>query len=106
MLVYQNPEFSFDNIDAFADFKLTAYPVDNKYSRMPIVFNLFETDNKLKGIIDYNCDMFEKDTIQIIMLKYGEILNEIISNPSSKIDLIDAKLEFEKNTTLDFEFNF
>lgn len=106
MLVYQNPEFSFDNIDDFADFKLTACPLDSKYSRMPIVFNLFESDNKLKGIIDYNCDMFEKDTIQIIMLKYGEILNEIVSNPSLKVHLIDAKLEFEKNTALDFEFNF
>ncbi len=106
MLVYQNPEFSFADIDDLNGFKLTSYPIDNKYSRMPIVFNLFESDNKLKAIIDYNCDLFEKDTIQIITLKYCEILNEIIKNPLTKVDLIDAKLELEKNTALDFEFNF
>jgi amino acid adenylation domain-containing protein len=106
MIVYQNPEFSFANIDEFIGFKLTSYPIDNKYSRMSIVLNLFESDNKLKGVIDYNSDLFEKDTIQIIALKYCEILNEIIKDPTMKIAAIEAKLEFEKNTTFDFEFNF
>ncbi|MCP2028498.1 amino acid adenylation domain-containing protein [Flavobacterium sp. HSC-32F16] len=106
MLVYQNPEFSFENINELNDLKLTSYPIDNKYSRIPIVFNLFESDNKLKGIIDYNCDLFEEDTIQIAALKYSKILNEIIKNPLMKVDLIDAKLEFEKNTAFDFDFNF
>jgi len=106
MLVYQNPEFSFENIDELNDFKLTSYPIDNKYSRMPIVFNLFESDNRLKGIIDYNCDLFEEDTMQILALKYSKILNEIIKNPLLKVDLIDDKLELEKNTSFDFDFNF
>lgn len=106
MLAYQNPEFSFDNIDELNDFKLTTYLIGNLYSRMPIVFNLFESDNRLKGIIDYNCDLFEEDTIQIIALKYSKLLNEIIKDPLMKVDLIDAKLEFEKNTAFDFDFNF
>ncbi|WP_428229100.1 amino acid adenylation domain-containing protein [Flavobacterium sp.] len=106
MLVYQNPEFSFENIDKLNDFKLTSYPVDGKFSRMPIVFNLFESDNSLKGSIDYNSDLFEENTIQIIALKYCKILNEIKTNRLMKLDLIDDKLEFEKNTLLDFDFNF
>jgi hypothetical protein len=106
MLVYQNPEFSFENIDELNDLKLTSYPIDNKYSRMPIVFNLFESDNRLKGIIDYNCDLFEEDTMEIVALKYSKILNEIIKNPLMKVDLIDAKLELEKSTAFDFDFNF
>ena len=88
------------------EFRLISYSVDNKYSRMPIVLNLAESDNKLKGIIDYNCDLFDKNTMQTIALKYSMILNEIIDNPLMKIDLIDAKLDIEKNTALDFEFNF
>ena len=106
MLAYQNPEFSFENIDELNDFKLTSYPIANKYSRMPIVFNLFESDSRLKGIIEYNRDLFEEDTIQIIALKYNKILNEIIKDPSMIIDLMDAKLEPEKNTAFDFDFNF
>ncbi|MDQ6531223.1 amino acid adenylation domain-containing protein [Flavobacterium sp. LHD-85] len=106
LLVYQNPDFSFDTIDTFDGLKLTSYPVENKYSRMPIVFNLFENNNKLTGIIDYNCDLFEASTIQIIALKYCKILNSLLENPSLSLDLVDDKLEFEKNAVLDFDFNF
>ena len=106
MLAYQNPEFTFENIDELNDFKLTSYPIDNKYSRIPVVFNLFESNNRLKGIIDYNCDLFEEGTIEIIALKYSKLLNEIIKDPSMRIDLMDAKLELEKSTVFDFDFNF
>lgn len=106
MLAYQNPEFSFENIDELNDFKLVSYPIENKYSRMPIVFNLFESKDRLKGIIDYNCDLFEESTIKIIALKYCKLLNEVIKNPSMTVDLMDAKLEFEKSTAFDFDFNF
>ncbi|TDW48165.1 amino acid adenylation domain-containing protein [Flavobacterium sp. 270] len=106
MLVYQNPELSFDAIDAFNDFKLVSYPVEHKYSRMPIAFNWFENDNKLNCSIDYNCDLFEDDTIQIITQKYSNLLSDICESPFTDIDLIDLKLEFEKNMPFDFDFNF
>ncbi|RKR04570.1 amino acid adenylation domain-containing protein [Flavobacterium sp. 90] len=106
MLVYQNPEFSFEDINELNDFNLISYPIDHKFSRMPVVFNLFESNNSLKGIIDYNSDLFEENTIQIIALKYCKILNEIIDNPFMTLGQIDDKLEFEKNKALDFDFNF
>lgn len=106
MLVYQNPEFSFENINEFNDLKLTSYNVDNKYSRIPIVFNVFESNGKLKGIIDYNSDLYERETIAIIAQKYSNILRSIGKSSIDKIDLIDVKLDFEKNISFDFDFNF
>jgi amino acid adenylation domain-containing protein len=106
LFVYQNPEFSFDEITLIDDLKLTSYPVESKFSRMPIVFNLFESENKLKGDIDYNSDLFEEETIQFIVEKYGKILTEVVENASAKVDSIDLRSEIEKNTALDFEFNF
>ncbi|MFH6990720.1 amino acid adenylation domain-containing protein [Flavobacterium collinsii] len=106
MLVFQNPEFSFENIDQLNDFKLTSYPIEHKFSRLPIAFNLFERDNKLKGTIDYNCDLFDENTIKIIAQKYSNLLSKISKTPSMKIDLIDVRLELEKNTSFDFDFNF
>jgi amino acid adenylation domain-containing protein len=105
MVVYQNPEYNFENIE-LNELKLTSYPIDNKYSRMPIVFNLFESNHKLKGIIDYNSDLFEEDTIQMIVLKFSEILNEIVNNPLIQIDKIEVGLETKIKTALDFDFNF
>lgn len=105
MVVYQNPEFNFENIE-LNELKLTSYPIDNKYSRMPIVFNLSESKHQLKGIIDYNSDLFEEVTIQMIALKFSEILNEIVNNPLIKIDKIEVGLETKIKTALDFDFNF
>ncbi|OXG09133.1 amino acid adenylation domain-containing protein [Flavobacterium araucananum] len=106
MLVYQNPEFSFENINEFNDLKLTSYNVDNKYSRIPIVFNVFESNGKLKGIIDYNADLYDPETIAIIAQKYCNLLSQIAQKSVEKIDLIDVKLDFEKNVSFDFDFNF
>ena len=106
MLVYQNPEFSFEDTIELNELQLTSYPIDSKFSRMPMVFNLFESKHQLKGIVDYNSDLFEEDTIQIIVSKFSKILNEIALNPLIKIGEIEGKLEQEINTTLDFDFNF
>ena len=106
MLVYQNPEFSFDNITGLNDFQLSIYKTENKYSRIPLVFNVFESDNKLKGTIDYNCDLYKEDTVKTIALKYCDLLNEIINTPQIEIHLLDIQLELEKKTVFDFEFNF
>ena len=106
LFVYQNPEFTFDEITLIDNLKLTSYPVESKFSRMPIVFNLFESENKLKGNIDFNPDFFEEETIESIVEKYAKILTEVIENATAKIDSIDARSETEKNTAFDFEFNF
>ncbi|MCD0465159.1 non-ribosomal peptide synthetase [Flavobacterium sp. ENC] len=106
MLVYQNPEFSFENSIQLGDLKLTSYPVDSTYSRMPLVFNLYESDDRLKGIIDYNSDLFDKDTLQLLAATYTILLNEIVKNPSVRVEAIEAKIELEKSTVSDFDFNF
>jgi surfactin family lipopeptide synthetase A len=106
MLVYQNPEFSFEDTIELNELQLTSYPIDSKFSRMPMVFNLFESKHQLKGIVDYNSDLFEEDTIQIIVSKFSKMLNEIALNPLIKIGEIEDKLEQEINTKLDFDFNF
>jgi amino acid adenylation domain-containing protein len=106
MFAYQSPDFSFENIEELKGLKLNSYPVKNTYSRMPLVFNLVEKDNKLNGVIDYNTDLFEENSIQIIALRYSEILNEIVKNPLLCVNLINTELEVESNTALDFDFNF
>lgn len=106
MLVYQNPEFNFENSIELDELKLTSYPIEGKFSRMPMVFNLFESKHQLKGTIDYNSDLFEEDTIQMIVSEFRKMLNEIVVNPLMKIGEIEDKLEQEIDTTLDFDFNF
>ncbi|BFM45582.1 hypothetical protein CFS9_42230 [Flavobacterium sp. CFS9] len=106
MLVYQNPEFNLEGSIELDELKLTSYPIESKFSRIPMVFNLFESKHQLKGTIDYNSDLFEEDTIHMIVSEFRKMLNEIVVNPLMKIGEIDDKLEQEIDTTLDFDFNF
>jgi surfactin family lipopeptide synthetase A len=106
MLVYQNPEFTFEDSIELNGLRLTSYPIDSKFSRMPLVFNLFESGYQLKGIIDYNSDLFEEDTIQRILLKFNKILKEVAVDPIVKLEMIEDSLENEKKVILDFDFNF
>ncbi|MGX5687216.1 amino acid adenylation domain-containing protein [Chryseobacterium cucumeris] len=106
MLVYQNPEFSFENLNFLNNVKLSFYSAENKYSRMPLVFNLFESDHKLKGTIDYNCNLYKEETIKSIATRYCNLLNEIIKTPEMKICLMDIQSKYRKNTKFDFDFNF
>ncbi|MNR66622.1 hypothetical protein D3C85_1902120 [compost metagenome] len=71
-----------------------------------MVFNLFESDHQLKGIIEYNSDLFEGDSVRIIVEKYSKFLSEIGANPLIHIGEIENRLEQEMNTELDFDFNF
>ena len=106
MLAFQNPEFDLERDFELNGLKLSSYPVNNKFSRMHVVFNLFESNNQLKGIIDYNADLFAPGTIKMIALKLDKILNEIVANPSISLNKIDEELEMEFNSALDFDFNF
>lgn len=105
MLVYQDVEFSREDI-VLNDLKLTSYPVRNNYVKMPILFNLFETNGLLKGTIEYNCDLFDAGTIEIIALKYEILLSEIVNKPLQKLEEIDTRLEFEITEASNFDFNF
>lgn len=105
MFAYQNSEFSFENLD-LKETKLNFYAVNNIYCRLPLVFNMIEKDNKLKGVIEYNAALFEESTIQIIALRYSEILSEIIKNPLLKLDMVQSESAPESNKALDFDFNF
>lgn len=105
MLVYQNTEFSAGDI-VLNDLKLISVPVRNSFIKMPILFNLFEKNGILKGTIEYNCDLFDAGTIEIIALKYEKLLNEIIKNPLQELEEIDIKLDFESTVAFDFDFNF
>lgn len=106
MMVYQNPEFSFENLKELNDVKLTHYPVANAYSRLPVVINMFEYEDKLKGTIDYNSDLYEESTIQIIASGYDQLLSEIIKNPFASIDQLGISPKIDKTEIFGFEFNF
>jgi amino acid adenylation domain-containing protein len=107
MLVYQNPEFSFEKIDKLDNVELSKYHISNKYSRIPIVFNFYENDKRLKCIVDYNCDLFEEEIIASASAAFTFLLSQILEKSNLRIELINNfPIDSEKIFTNDFDFNF
>lgn len=106
LVAFQNPDFSYQESIKLKGAKLNPYPIDVKYSRLPLLFNFFETNNVLSAILSYNTDKYDKATIELIVLKYKKLINEIILNPLTKIVDLDISLDFEKKNTIEIDFNF
>jgi hypothetical protein len=106
LLTYMETDVSFECIHGLSDFRLELYPIENKYSRLPIVFNLVLNDNKLEGSIDYNCDLFEQITIQMIASKFENLLTELVENPLLKMEPVESRWQSQNSPAFDFDFNF
>jgi len=106
LFIYQNQDFGFEDKLEFDDFKLKKYNVFNQYSRLPILFECFENENGLAGIIEYNAALYSKETIEIIYLKWMKVIEIVGQNPAINIDEIDIQLDIEKVEEVKIEFNF
>ena len=106
VVVYQNREFIYESIEDLQGVRLNYKEVNSKFAKMPLIFNFYESGHNVKGVIDYNCDLYAEDTIESMVVKFIMLLDLVSKNQSLKIGSINLKPEFEKNVVLDFDFNF
>ena len=106
LVAFQNPDFSYQENIKLKGAKLKPYPIDVNYSRLPLLFNFFETNTILSAVLSFDTEKYDTETIQLIVLKYKKLIKEIILNPSTKIVDLDILLDFEKKKTIAIDFNF
>lgn len=106
LLVLQNPTFSYNQIDVNENLSLKSSPIDSKYSRLPLLINFSVQKQQLEGRIQYDTDKYEKETIEILVLKYKKVIEQIINNINIPINSIDTDLEFEKEKIIEIDFSF
>jgi amino acid adenylation domain-containing protein len=107
MIVYQNSDFQFDSITKLNDIQLKYNLTTNEYNRIPLTLNLIESKSQLRGVIDYNCDIYSNYIIEKIVREYLKVLKRIINNPLLTIASINSDFDFEEeNSLMDFNFNF
>ena len=106
LVAFQNPDFSYQENIKLKGAVMKPYPIDVNYSRLPLLFNFFETNDVLSAVLSFNTDKYDEETIKLIVLKYKKLIDEIILNPSSEIVNLDILLDFEKQKTIDINFNF
>jgi len=106
LIAFQNPDFSYQESIQLNGAELSLYPIDVNYSRIPLLFNFFETNNVLCAILSFNTEKYDEETIKLIALKYKKLIYEIILNPSTEIGDLDMSLDFERQKMTNIDFNF
>jgi surfactin family lipopeptide synthetase A len=106
LFVYQNPDFSFETIDGIRGVTIENIPINEVYSKFPMIFNIFEDGNCIKGYIEYNTSFYSNRLIKFISSMFSIVIQEII-NGVKDLDKIELdKFETLTEAELDFDFNF
>ncbi|MFZ1289538.1 MAG: amino acid adenylation domain-containing protein [Melioribacteraceae bacterium] len=78
MFVYQNLPKS-DN--QLSDLEIIPFDMESQQINYEIVFTLQENDGEIKGSVDFNTDLFEKDTIERFVQNYKLLIRKIVGKP-------------------------
>ena len=106
LVTYQNPDFSFQETIKMDHAELKYIPADTNYSRLPLLFNFFESNGNLKVNVSYD-NKYEEITIAFLVTTFKKLLSQIIEKPSIKISEIEYPLTItNKLEEIDFDFNF
>jgi len=96
-----------DNVDK--EYICNELKIENTLVMFDLQFEFYVIDSdKIRLWIDYNTDLFNRDTIEIMIKLFEELAYKIINEPKLKIKNIDILNEYEdikeENIELDFEF--
>ncbi|MDQ0416654.1 amino acid adenylation domain-containing protein [Croceifilum oryzae] len=71
-----------------------------QYSGFDFVFELFQTEGKIDGYIQYSTSLFQKETIERLSRHFVQLVAQVVEKPEQKVCEIDMLLEEEKNQVL------
>lgn len=76
--------------------KVTNLNVEPETAKFDVVVNLHETEAGLAGVIAYNTDLFDAETITRLMNHYESLLEDVVAQPSAPLKSFDLLTEEEK----------
>ncbi|MGB3404755.1 MAG: HAD-IIIC family phosphatase [Microcoleaceae cyanobacterium] len=101
-IVFNLPEKK-DIIIDFGGIKMEHFPLkENLAGALDLQLNIWEIDQSLVSVWQYNTDLFEAATIAKIAKHYQTLLEEIIINPEQQIESFPLFKEIEYSSTQSF----
>ena len=101
MLVLQNLDIQEVETN---DLKIKQYELLYQGAKMDMVMEATEIGDKISFILEYNTDLFMKETVERIAKHFTNILESVANNSDIKISEIDILSEEERNLILN-DFN-
>jgi amino acid adenylation domain-containing protein len=104
----QNPLFqvlfSLQNVPPpireFAGITLETVDLDSRYARFDLTLDLWETGETLAATLEYNTDLFYRETISRMAGHYQQLLENIVKNPAMELYQFEMLTDAEKQTLL------
>ncbi|HEX2269383.1 MAG TPA: amino acid adenylation domain-containing protein, partial [Pyrinomonadaceae bacterium] len=61
------------------------YPIESGTAKFDMVFNLWDTEQGLSGSVDYNTDLFDRDSITRLLDQFQVLLKGIVNDPQRRL---------------------
>jgi amino acid adenylation domain-containing protein len=96
--------FAFQNAPAppveLPDLVLSEYDPGSGMARFDLTFELYETDGRIAGHVDYALDLFEAPTVKRLIVHYAKLLAEAVADPHRPISTLPILPEEERRALL------
>ncbi|MBG0747478.1 MAG: amino acid adenylation domain-containing protein, partial [Planktothrix agardhii KL2] len=80
--------------------KVTDLPLENTTAKFDLTLAMVNTDDGLKGVWEYNTDLFEGGTIERLAGHFLNLLGGIVANPQAQISQLPLLTEVEQQQLL------
>ena len=85
---------------AMTGLTVTDLPPENATAKFDLTLAMVNTDDGLKGVWEYNTDLFESSTIERLSGHFLNLLGGIVANPQARISQLPLLTESETNQLL------
>ncbi len=104
MTLDTTPEKTAAVAQPLGDLTATRVELENRIARFDLMLELVKIDNTLQGWFDYNCDLFEAETMTRMVRHLQTLLASIVADPNQSISSLPLLTETERHQIL-FEWN-
>ncbi|NCT61530.1 MAG: amino acid adenylation domain-containing protein [Microcystis aeruginosa G13-01] len=85
---------------AMTGLTVTDLPPENTTAKFDLTLAMVNTDDGLKGVWEYNTDLFDSSTIERLSWHFINLLEGIVANPQERISQLPLLTESETNQLL------
>ncbi len=82
------------------DLTIEALPLNTGTAKFDLVFNIFEDPDNLRGIIEFNTDLFDKPFISNMARHLVHVFRQMVENTTATVDEFSLVDEEEANTLI------
>jgi amino acid adenylation domain-containing protein len=94
-----------DSVNKFEGIRLSEYTgIKYQTSKVDMTFFFSEVEDRIRLLVEYNTDLYDKETILRLQNNFEKLLSEICAEPGKEIGELDYLDEKEKNDIL-YKFN-